>query len=104
LSIDSALALAKRLKRERQARDLPPVILIVGCPEPARLGLRPRERAHGVDRGEVFEADISETTASFHARLCAIARERAVYVVSVGSDQPVLESRYNRDGSPVTVN
>jgi hypothetical protein len=105
VSIDSALALAKRLKRERQARDLSPVILIIGCPEACRLFpdrmTSEREAVIGVD---YFAALDDETTKAFHTRLCRVARERGVRIVSVGSDEPVKESRYNLDGSPITVN
>jgi hypothetical protein len=73
MSIDSALALAKRLKRQRQARDLPPVILIIGCPEASRLGfdLRSERMALIQSNGgaELFEAEAMESTKAFHARL-----------------------------------
>jgi hypothetical protein len=52
----------------------------------------------------LFEADEEESTRAFHHRLCAVARSRNVYLVSVGSDQPMLESRFNFDGTPVTLN
>jgi hypothetical protein len=104
LSIDSALALAKRLKHERQARDLAPVILIVGCPEPARLGFDLKSERMALIEGELFEAAEIETTGSFHARLVQTARERGVRIVSVGSDEPMAVSRFNLDGSPITVN
>jgi hypothetical protein len=108
VSIDSALALAKRLKRERQARDLPPVILIIGCPEASRLGFDLASERQALIRSnvgaELFEAEAMESTKAFHVRLCAIARSRNVHLVSVGSDQPMLESRYNLDGSVRVLN
>jgi hypothetical protein len=55
-------------------------------------------------KGEVFEAEAMESTRAFHHRLARIARARGIYVVSIGDDTPQLVSRYNLDGSPVTIN
>ena len=59
-----------------------PVIMIVNCPEPARLGfdLKSERMAMIESNGaaELFEATEIESTASFHRRLVAIARERGV--------------------------
>jgi hypothetical protein len=105
MSIDQALREAKRLKREREGRDLPLVILIVGCPEPARLGFDLKSERMALIKGELFEALPNETTKAFHRRLVVIARERSmglnrgVITVSIGSDEPVKECLYHLDGT-----
>ena len=108
MSVDLALALAKWLKRERQALDLPPVVLIVGDPAPSRLGFdlsSERQALIEFNGGaELFEAEAMESTKAFHDRLVEVARSRNVNVVSLGSDEPVKVARYNADGTPITVN
>jgi hypothetical protein len=104
MSIDSALALAKRLKREREARDQPLVIFIVNCPEAPRLGFDLKSERMAMmafkNGPELFEATDGETTKAFHRRLCAIARERGVRIVALGSDDPPQPvCRYNLDGT-----
>jgi hypothetical protein len=108
MSIDSALALAKRLKRERQARDLAPVILIVGDPEPARLGYDlSSERMALIEcngGAEVFEAGPMESTRAFHDRLVTVARARGERIVSLGSDTPQPPSRFDAEGKLIVMN
>ena len=48
---------------------------------------------------EVFPALDGESEKRFHHRLAVIARSKGVYLVSLGSDTPTMESRYNLDGS-----
>jgi hypothetical protein len=95
-----------RLKREIAAPEerLPPVIAIVNNPEMVRLGHDLRSEREAIVAGEFHCAEANESTSAFHARLCAIARARGVCLVSVGSGQPVLESRYNLDGSERVLN
>jgi hypothetical protein len=95
-----------RLKREIAAPEdeRPPVFLLVNNPEAVRLGFDLKGEREAIVAGEFHRAEATESTKAFHHRLCAIARSRNVCLVSVGSDQPVLESRYNLDGSPVTLN
>jgi hypothetical protein len=104
VSIDSALREAKRLKRERQARDQPPVIMIINNPEAVRLGFDLSSERMALIGTELFEAIELESTRAFHHRLVEIARSRRVFIVSVGSDVPQKVSLYNLDGTPVTVN
>jgi hypothetical protein len=77
-----------------------PVVLIIGCPEATRLfPTRMRSEREAVIGTEHFEALDGETTKTFHARMCQTARDRGVRIVSIGSDEPQLESRYNLDGT-----
>ena len=105
MSIDFALALAKRLKREREARDQPLVVLISGDPEPHRLLGRSLSSREAMIGTEVFEALDGESEKQFHRRLVAIARERIVSLdrgvrtVSIGDDTPELECRYDAEGN-----
>jgi hypothetical protein len=110
LSIDSALALAKRLKRDREADDQPIVVLIQNDPEVhQRLGrsLSGREAMIG---SELFSAGPNESVKQFHRRLVQVARERIVELergirtVSIGDDEPVKECLFNSDGSRITIN
>jgi hypothetical protein len=67
--------------------------------------LKPVTEDLGVSRGERSGALGASTW--FVAASCwviAVARERGVRLVSVGSDEPVKESRYNRDGSERVLN
>ena len=103
MSIAKALADARRLKRERQARDLAPVILLQGDPEPSRLGFTLSSEREAVIEGELFEAEAMESTKAFHTRLVAIARSRNVRIISIG-DELTKVSRFNLDGTPITLN
>ena len=95
-----------RLKREIAAPEEPrrPVIAIANNPEMVRLGHDLRSEREAIVAGEFHCAEANETTSAFHARLCAIARARNVCLVSVGSGEATLESRYNLDGSPRVLN
>ena len=99
MPIGSAIMRARRLR----GSTLAPVVLFQNHPEAVRLGYDLTERM-ALIAGELFEAFEGETIKAFYDRLCAIARERKVVIVSVGSDEPVKVSRYNMDGSPVTLN
>jgi hypothetical protein len=81
------------------ATSLPPVALLYGSPEPSRLGFDLASERMALIKGELFEATEEETTRAFHHRLCAIARARKVMLIEVGSDEPMKECRYNRDGT-----
>jgi hypothetical protein len=93
-----------RLKRQvTPDEQRPPVVAIINNPEATRLGFDLTER-EALIASEVVRALDGETLKAFHDRICGIARERNVMLISVGSDAPVAVARYNLDGSPVTVN
>jgi len=98
LSVASALAKAKRLRSGK-----PPVILFTNNPNAVRLGYDLTERMALIGT-ELFQAEAMESTGAFHHRLVDIARSRGVFLISIGSDTPVKVSRFNMDGSPVTLN
>jgi hypothetical protein len=77
---------------------LPPVILLYNNPEAVRLGFCLQSEREAIVAGEITRAEANESTKAFHARLVEIARARNVRLVSVGSDEPMLESRYDLDG------
>ena len=111
MSVETALREAKRIKREREAKDLP-VVLMSGNPQVHKLLGRSLGAHEAMIGDEIFEALDGESERQFHHRLCRIAREGrirsgitgGVIIVSVGDDTPVLECRFNRDGSLITLN
>jgi hypothetical protein len=99
MSLARAFADARRLQLARQAHDLAPVILLIGDPEATKLGHDLTSERQAIIANELIEAEAQESTKQFHARLCRVARERGVTVVSVGSDEVVKISRYDADGN-----
>jgi hypothetical protein len=96
-------ALLDRADRLHDA-ELPEVFLIIGAPEAVRLyPTKMNSEAEAVVGGEYFAAADGESVKQFHARMAQIARDRGARVVMVGA-APTLPSRFNLDGSPVTVN
>jgi hypothetical protein len=96
-------ALLDRADRLHNA-SLRPVVLFYNDPEAIRLGFDLKGEREAIIANEFHCAEATESTRAFHHRLVAIARARDVYLVSIGSDEPQLESRYNLDGSPITLN
>ena len=74
----------------------PAIVMIFGNPEVGRLqwigripaGVMTSER-EAVIGEEYFEAEPGEGVGHFHARICDIARERGVRIVSIGSAPPL---------------
>jgi hypothetical protein len=93
-------ALLNRADRVTRA-EAPPVIMMYNNPEAVRLGFDLKSEREVLIKDEVFEAGPSEGTRAFHVRMCQVARERGVYFVSVGSDEPVKKSLFALDGSPL---
>ena len=88
------------------------IVMIFGNPEVGRLqylgripaGVMTSER-EAVIGEEHFEAEPGESVRHFHARICDIARERSVRIVSIGSEPspaPPLRPPGRPDG--VTLN
>ena len=69
------------------------IVMIFGNPEVGRLQWRGRIPAgamqserEAVIGEELFEAEPGESVRHFHARICDIARERNISIVSIGSE------------------
>ena len=78
-----------------------PVVMIVGDPEIGRCKWQGRIPADAMASErecliatEVFAAEPDEPTKAFHRRMCRIARERGVYVISLGVEPPAPAPAY----------
>ena len=77
------------------------IVMIFGNPEVGRLQWRGRIPAgamqserEAVIGEEYFEAEPDESVRHFHARICDIARERGVRIVSIGSEPSPAPQHY----------
>jgi hypothetical protein len=98
------MRLKQRINRLRRQVTPPedeprPVAAICNNPEAVRLGFDLTSERMALIGTELFEAAEEESTRAFHDRLAEIARSRNVMVISVGSDTPMMESRYDADGN-----
>lgn len=87
-----------------------PVIMIVGNPDVGRLQWLGKISADAMvsEREcligeEVFEAEPDETIKAFHARMCRTARERSVWVISLGFEPPAPAPAYPAARTPAPI-
>ena len=93
------------------SEDQSPIVAFVrGSPEPTRLLGRSMGGGEAMIGSELFQALEGESVGQFRRRLADVARERSagcgrkVIAVSVGSDRPMMASRYNMDGTERVLN
>ena len=99
-------------RTERLPGVAPAIVMIFGNPEIGRLQWLGRIPADvmiseriAVISEEYFEAEPGESVRHFHARICDIARERGVRIVSIGSvPSPAPQSRPPSRPESVTLN
>ena len=96
MSVETALREAKRLKRERQARDQPIVVFISGDPEPPRLLGRSLSAREAMIGTEVFSATDGESDQGVSSPDGSKSPESALWSLSAGSESSALAMMRSR--------